>query len=409
MTENNGLIYVSGRHVTAEKEAAAALDRAQRQTAHLQKMDAIGQLTGGIAHDFNNLLMIVSGHAQSLKNRLKEPKDTRAVQAIEMAATRGENLTRQLLSFARTLPLNPTVINPAEAVGAIRDVLAGSMHVNIKFHIDMPDNTWPVLVDKSELELALINLAVNARDAMPEGGRISIAAENVQLDADEAPEGSAGDFVALSVTDTGSGIPADLLTRVVEPFFTTKGPDKGTGLGLSQVYGFVKQSTGHVKIESNPRVGTTVRLYLPRAPGSAGLAGATPTGERQYRGDECVLVVEDDHGVRDFAVSVLREFGYHVLEAANGEAALELLAATAGIDLLFTDVVMPGKLTGADLAKAALERRPGLRLLFTSGYTTRLVEKEWPENTVDLLRKPYRSVDLAARVRAVLDRSAAAE
>jgi CheY-like chemotaxis protein len=201
----------------------------------------------------------------------------------------------------------------------------------------------------------------------------------------------------------------EVLAHVFEPFFTTKEVGKGTGLGLSQVYGFVKQSTGHVKIESNPRVGTTVRLYLPRAPGSAGVAGATPTGERQYRGDECVLVVEDDHGVRDFAVSVLREFGYHVLEAPNGEAALELLAATAGIDLLFTDVVMPGKLTGADLAKAALERRPGLRLLFTSGYTTRLVEKEWPENTVDLLRKPYRSVDLAARVRAVLDRSAAAE
>src|SRR6202044_1601577 len=178
---------VAGRHVTAEKEAAAALDRAQRQTAHLQKMDAIGQLTGGIAHDFNNLLMIVSGHAQSLKNRLKDSKDTRAVHAIEMAATRGENLTRQLLAFSRTLPLNPTVISLADTVAAIRDVLAGTMHVNIEFSIDVPATTWPVCVDKSELELALVNLAVNARDAMPDGGRIAITALNVSLSAHDVP------------------------------------------------------------------------------------------------------------------------------------------------------------------------------------------------------------------------------
>ena len=190
MTENNGLIYVAGRHVTAEKEAAAALERAQRQTAHLQKMDAIGQLTGGIAHDFNNLLMIVSGHAQRLKSRLKDAKDARALAAIEMAATRGENLTRQLLSFSRTLPLNPTVIDPAEAVQAIRDVLAGSMHVNIEFQIDVPDTTWPVCVDKSELELALVNLAVNARDAMPDGGRIvDLGGKRASRGRRHAPEG----------------------------------------------------------------------------------------------------------------------------------------------------------------------------------------------------------------------------
>ena len=189
MTESNGLIYLAGRHVTAEKEAAAALERAQRQTAHLQKMDAIGQLTGGIAHDFNNLLMIVSGHAQRLKNHLKEPRDQRAVTAIEMAATRGENLTRQLLSFARTLPLSPTVISPAETVNAIRDVLAGSMYVNIDFQIAIPDGIWPVRVDKSELELALVNLSVNARDAIPfSGGRIMISAENVELKPGDLPE-----------------------------------------------------------------------------------------------------------------------------------------------------------------------------------------------------------------------------
>jgi PAS domain S-box-containing protein len=221
MTEHDGLIYVAGRHVTAEKESAAALQHAQRQAAHLQKMEAIGQLTGGVAHDFNNLLMIVSGHAQSLKKRLSETRDVRAVQAIEMAATRGENLTRQLLAFSRTLPLNPTVIGLADTVAAIRDVLAGTMHVNIEFLIDVAGTTWPVCVDKSELELALVNLAVNARDAMPDGGRIAIAAQNISLNASDAPNGAAGDYVALSVADTGCGIPPDLLPRVVEPFFTT--------------------------------------------------------------------------------------------------------------------------------------------------------------------------------------------
>ena len=265
MTEHDGLIYVAGRHVTAEKESAAALQHAQRQTAHLQKMEAIGQLTGGVAHDFNNLLMIVSGHAQSLKKRLSEPRDIRALQAIEMAATRGENLTRQLLAFSRTLPLNPTVIGLADTVAAIRDVLAGTMHVNIEFLIDVPATTWPVCVDKSELELALVNLAVNARDAMPDGGRIAITALNASLSAHDVPNGDAGDYVALSVADTGCGIPADLLPRVVEPFFTTKGPDKGTGLGLSQVYGLAHRSGGTVQIASEIGHGTKVTIYLPRS------------------------------------------------------------------------------------------------------------------------------------------------
>ena len=299
MTENNGLIYVAGRHVTAEKEAAAALERAQRQTAHLQKMDAIGQLTGGIAHDFNNLLMIVSGHAQSLKNRLKDAKDTRALAAIEMAATRGENLTRQLLSFSRTLPLNPTVIDPAEAVQAIRDVLAGSMHVNIEFQIDIPDTTWPVCVDKSELELALVNLAVNARDAMPEGGRILISAENVRLDAADAPEGVGRRFRrALASPIPAAAFRPILLSRVVEPFFTTKGPDKGTGLGLSQVYGFARRSDGTVAIDSEVGRGTKVTVYLPRS--HAAVAAPSPQDDAQYVAldRQTILVVEDNPDVQ---------------------------------------------------------------------------------------------------------------
>ncbi|HUI11882.1 MAG TPA: PAS domain S-box protein [Xanthobacteraceae bacterium] len=387
MTANNGLIYVAGRHVTAEKEAAAALERAQRQAAHLQKMDAIGQLTGGIAHDFNNLLMIVSGHAQRLKGRLHDAKDARALAAIEMAASRGENLTRQLLSFSRTLPLNPTVVDPAEAVQAIRDVLAGSMHVNIEFKIDVPDTTWPVCVDKSELDLALINLSVNARDAMPEGGRIVIAAENVHFDAGTAPEGlaTAGDFVALSVVDSGGGIPSDLLSRVVEPFFTTKGPDKGTGLGLSQVYGFGRRSAGTVVIDSEIGRGTKVTIYLPRT--HAAVTAPSPQDHGQYvsPGQQTILVVEDNPDVRHVAVALLEQLGYRTIEVENAEAALDVLAAGKSIALLFSDVVLPGHTDGLALARITAARYPDIPVVLTTGYTK--VFGTTPEFPV--LRKPY--------------------
>jgi PAS domain S-box-containing protein len=405
-------LYSRGRDVIGgigflrETTERRRVEDALRQS---QKMEAVGQLTGGIAHDFNNMLTVIAGNLELLEGKLaQEPRLLRLVGSATLAASRAEKLTQQLLTFSRRQQLRPQPIDFNQIVIGMDDLLHRTVGEHIEIRAQLAPELWPALADPNQIETALLNLILNARDAMTGGGHITIETANAELAVAQG-EISAGVYATLAVTDTGQGMSEEVLAHVFEPFFTTKEVGKGTGLGLSQVYGFVKQSTGHVKIESNPRVGTTVRLYLPRAPGSAGVAGATPTGERQYRGDECVLVVEDDHGVRDFAVSVLREFGYHVLEAANGEAALELLAATAGIDLLFTDVVMPGKLTGADLAKAALERRPGLRLLFTSGYTTRLVEKEWPENTVDLLRKPYRSVDLAARVRAVLDRSAAAE
>jgi len=386
MTASKGLLYVAGRHVTAEKEAAAALERAQRQTAHLQKMDAIGQLTGGIAHDFNNLLMIVSGHAQSLKKRLKDAKDVRALQAVEMAAARGENLTRQLLSFSRTLPLSPTVINPAEAIHAIRDVLAGSMHVNIQFQIDVPKSTWPICVDKSELELALVNLAVNARDAMPEGGRITIAAENVHVRPGDLPEDIDGDFVALSVADTGSGIPPDLVSRVVEPFFTTKAPNKGTGLGLSQVYGFARRSGGTVTITSELDRGTKVTVYLPRS--HATLAKPLPPDEAaDYAALDrrIILVVEDNADVRRVAVSLLEQLGYRAIEVETAAAALDVIASGKQIDLVFSDVVLPGPADGLALARTLAERCPQIPVVLTTGYT-KVFEAD-PEFPV--LRKPY--------------------
>ena len=386
MTASKGLLYVAGRHVTAEKEAAAALERAQRQTAHLQKMDAIGQLTGGIAHDFNNLLMIVSGHAQSLKKRLKDAKDVRALQAVEMAAARGENLTRQLLSFSRTLPLSPTVINPAEAIHAIRDVLAGSMHVNIQFQIDVPKSTWPICVDKSELELALVNLAVNARDAMPEGGRITIAAENVHVRPGDLPEDIDGDFVALSVADTGSGIPPDLVSRVVEPFFTTKAPNKGTGLGLSQVYGFARRSGGTVTITSELDRGTKVTVYLPRS--HATLAKPLPPDEAaDYAAFDrrIILVVEDNADVRRVAVSLLEQLGYRAIEVETAAAALDVIASSKQIDLVFSDVVLPGPADGLALARTLAERCPQIPVVLTTGYTKVFdADPEFP-----VLRKPY--------------------
>jgi PAS domain S-box-containing protein len=385
MTEDNGLIYVAGRHVTAEKESAAALEHAQRQAAHLQKMEAIGQLTGGVAHDFNNLLMIVSGHAQSLKKRLSEARDVRALQAIEMAATRGENLTRQLLAFSRTLPLNPTVISLADTVAAIRDVLAGTMHVNIEFLIDIPAATWPVSVDKSELELALVNLAVNARDAMPDGGRIAIAAQNVALNADDAPNGAAGDYVALSVADTGCGIPADLLPRVVEPFFTTKGPDKGTGLGLSQVYGLAHRSGGTVQIASEIGHGTKVTIYLPR--GEAPTAAPSPEDSSRYMAADqrTILVVEDNKDVKNVAVALLEQLGYKTIAVESASEALDVLASGQTVNLVFTDVALPGQLDGLALARKVTDRYGTIPIVLTTGYTRAFdSDPEFP-----VLRKPY--------------------
>jgi PAS domain S-box-containing protein len=385
MTEDNGLIYVAGRHVTAEKESAAALEHAQRQAAHLQKMEAIGQLTGGVAHDFNNLLMIVSGHAQSLKKRLSEARDVRALQAIEMAATRGENLTRQLLAFSRTLPLNPTVISLADTVAAIRDVLAGTMHVNIEFLINIPADTWPVSVDKSELELALVNLAVNARDAMPDGGRIAIAAQNASLSAHDVPNGAAGDYVALSVADTGCGIPADLLPRVVEPFFTTKGPDKGTGLGLSQVYGLAHRSGGTVQIASEIGHGTKVTIYLPR--GETPIAAPSPEDSSRYMAADqrTILVVEDNKDVKNVAVALLEQLGYKTIAVESASEALDVLASGQTVNLVFTDVALPGQLDGLALARKVTDRYGTIPIVLTTGYTRAFdSDPEFP-----VLRKPY--------------------
>jgi PAS domain S-box-containing protein len=398
MTEDDGLIYVAGRHVTAEKDQADALARAERQAAHLQKMEAIGQLTGGVAHDFNNLLMIVSGHAQSLKNRLREPRDLRAVQAIETAANRGENLTRQLLAFSRTLPLDPTVISLPDTVQAIRDVLAGTMHVNIAFSIDVPPHTWPVRVDKSELDLALVNLAVNARDAMPDGGTIAIYAENLRLNANDAPNGTAGDYVALRIADTGCGIPSELLERVAEPFFTTKGPEKGTGLGLSQVYGLAQRSGGAMDIDSVVGRGTTVTVYLPRSRDVVAAPSPEDTGDFTAADRRTILVVEDNKDVKNVAVALLEQLGYRTIAVESASEALDVFASGQQVSLLFTDVALPGQVDGLALARKVTNNYGAIPIVLTTGYT-RAFESD-PEFPV--LRKPYQIAALGRLIHEAL-------
>jgi PAS domain S-box-containing protein len=398
MTAEEGLIYVAGRHVTAEKEAAAALARAHQQLANAQKMEALGQLTGGVAHDFNNLMMIVGGYAQSLKSRLVEPKNVRALQAIQAAVQRGEGLTRQLLSFSRRLPLSPIVVHPADAIEAIRDVIAGSTHVNIDLSIDIPQETWPIRVDRSELALALVNIAINARDAMPSGGRLSISSANVTLQPADTPDELSGDFVALTIADTGIGIPADVLPRVFEPFFTTKGADKGTGLGLSQVYGFARRSGGSVILTSEVGKGTKVAIYLPRSHAQVAARtaeqGAAPLGRQ-----ETILVVEDNGDVRLVAVSLLEQLGYRTIEAECAADALQLLAESAGVDLVFTDVILPGEMDGLALAHTIRARHPQLPIVLTTGYARSLDA----DPGFAVLRKPYEISALSHVIRAAID------
>jgi PAS domain S-box-containing protein len=400
MTVENDLIYVIGRHVTAEKEAATALHRAQEQLAQSQKMEAIGQLTGGIAHDFNNLLMIVSGNAEILSRRAAEPRAKRAVEAIELAAARGENLTRQLLSFSRRQALNPMVIDLGPRIEAFRDVLASSARGNITLSLDIPAETWPVLVDLSELELALVNITVNARDAMPEGGTIAIGAHNVELRAYDTTDGIAGSFVALSIADSGDGIDPAVMPRVFEPFFTTKESHQGTGLGLSQVYGFSRQSGGTVTIASRPGEGTTVTLYLPRSAAPAAEEAAAPPSEEGAANHESILLVEDNAEVLEIAANSLEYLGYRVQAVGNADAALDVLAAGKPFDLVFSDIVMPGKLDGIALARQIRRDYPEIRVLLTSGYASAAAAAE---RGFPILRKPYRIATLSRALRDALE------
>ncbi len=383
------------RDISQQREAQLALDETREQLAQAQKMEALGQLTGGIAHDFNNLLMIVSGYAQILQRRLTDSKDRQAVEAIGAAAKRGENLTRQLLIFSRRQQLTPVVVDLRRRVDAVRDMLATSLRGDIELIFDIEDNIWPVEVDLSELELALVNIAVNARDAMPDGGRITLSARNVVLKPGSAARPLQGDFVALAIVDTGTGIDPEALPRVFEPFFTTKPVGKGTGLGLSQVHGFANQSGGAVTVSSEPGRGTAVTIYLPRSrkPPKPDIVEGDNAPEDTAHGT--VLVVEDSRDVADVTTTLLEQLGYRVVRAENAGEALRHLQEGIEVDLVFSDIVMPGGMDGLALAQLCRERYRDLPVLLTSGYSD---AAQAADGRFDILRKPF---ELAALERAI--------
>ncbi len=384
------------------------IESALRQS---QKMEAVGQLTGGVAHDFNNLLTVVIGSLDSAAEHATG-RVRASIEAALRAAERGATLTQRLLAFSRRQPLEPRSIDLDDLVRGMEDLLRRTLGAEIAIELRTADGLWPAFADRGQTENALLNLAVNARDAMPGGGRLTIETANAQLDDDYAahnPGVAPGDYVLLAVTDTGAGMTPDVIERAFEPFFTTKESGKGTGLGLSMIYGFAKQSRGHVKIYSEAGLGTTVRLYLPRAAAEAGAAAAPdPSSEVPASGSESILVVDDDAGVRAIARSHLERLGYRVLEAADGAQARALLADPAiPIDLLFTDVVMPGGISGRELAVEARGLRPGLKLLLTSGYSKGALDRENRiEPGTPFVAKPYRRLDLAEKVRAALSSAA---
>jgi PAS domain S-box-containing protein len=420
-------IFVEGHDVTEMTRAEQALhqlnatleQQVQERTAELraqeealrqsQKMEALGQLTGGVAHDFNNLLQIVIGNLEILGRTLapEEGRLRRATDSAMNGAKRAATLTQRLLAFSRRQPLQPKLIAVNELVNGMSELLHRSLGETIGVETVLAAGLWKTEVDPNQLESALLNLAVNARDAMPDGGKLTIETANAHIDEGYAlvhAEVAVGQYIVVSVSDTGCGMDKEIMSRVLEPFYTTKEPGKGTGLGLSQVYGFVKQSGGHVKLYSEPGHGTTVKIYLPRRYGEdsdiPSESGAAPEGTAQ----ETILLVEDDRDVRAYSAEILRELGYRVIEASDGPSALRMLHSEPNVDLLFTDIVLPGGQTGAQAASEARKLRPGLKVLFTTGYARNaIVHHGRLDAGVQLITKPFTYADLAAKVREVLD------
>jgi len=392
--------FFIGRDLT-EKQAAEA------QLRHAQKMDAVGQLTGGVAHDFNNILTVITGTIGILEEAVADQPQLAAIaKLIDEAAERGANLTKHLLAFARKQPLQPVEVD----VNALVLEAAKLLHPTLGEHIEitplLAEDAWTALADPNQLTTAVLNLAINARDAMPNGGKLALETGNIVLDesyANSQSEVTPGHYVMIAVSDTGSGIPPALLERVFEPFFTTKEVGRGTGLGLSMVFGFVKQSGGHIKIYSEEGHGTSVKIYLPRATGLQQTAEEAQVSSNIEGGNETVLVVEDDPLVRRYVMTQIESLGYTTLEAANASDALRIIDDVATIDLLFTDVIMPGGMNGRQLVDEALKRRPGLKTLYTSGYTENaIVHHGRLDSGVLLLAKPYRKSELARMIRHAL-------
>jgi signal transduction histidine kinase len=386
------------------------IEATESQVRQAQKMEAIGQLTGGVAHDFNNILTVITGTIEILGDAVKDrPELVQITTMIGAAAARGADLTQHLLAFARRQPLQPRSVDVNAMVVDVARLLRPTLGEPIEIESMLAHDSAPALIDPSQLSTAILNLALNARDAMPDGGKLTLETKNVVLDENYAGLNSdvtPGNYVMIAVSDTGEGIATRLLDKVFEPFFTTKDVGKGSGLGLSMVYGFVKQSNGHIKIYSEEGHGTTVKLYLPQAVSVAGVADALPAeaGIAEFeRGDKSILIVEDDALVREYVVTQINRLGYDTLAASNGAEALKIIDGPERIDLLFTDVIMPGGMNGRQLATEAQKRRPGLKVLFTSGYTENaIVHHGRLDAGVLLLPKPYLSADLARLIRTAL-------
>ena len=401
------------RDVTERREAMLALQNTQQQLAHAQKMEGIGHLTGGVAHDFNNLLTIIIGNLETLQRVVgsEHGNPARLARLADNAmrgAVRAAALTQRLLAFSRQQPLQPKVLDVSKLVGGMSDLLRRSLGEQISIETVLAGGLWHVNADPNQLEVAILNLTVNARDAMPNGGKLTIETANAHLEAYAANQVGAvsGQYVAIYVSDTGTGMSRDVMERAFEPFFTTKDVGAGTGLGLSQVYGFVKQSGGHVKIDSEVGKGTTVKLYLPRLHAAADEDAASvqhvPPPSSQT--SEMILVVEDDEGVRNHTLESLHDLGYRTLAAGNGRMALALLREHPEIQLLFTDVVLPDGMNGQQLAEEARRQRPDLKVLMTTGYARNaILHRGQVDPSVQLITKPFSYAVLAAKIRSILD------
>lgn len=393
------------REIAERRQAEEALVQAQ-------KMRAVGHLTGGVAHDFNNLLTVISANLQMLEARLRDqPAHLKLVKAASKGVTRGAELTQKLLAFSRQQPLQPKEIDLNKLLADTTELLQRTLGEDIEIKTTATDGLWYAFGDAGQVQTALLNLAINARDAMAEGGVLTIETANARLDTDYAAhnvEVVPGDYVMVAVSDTGTGMSQEVLAHAFEPFFTTKETGEGSGLGLSMVYGFAKQSRGHVKIYSERGEGTTVKLYLPRTP-----AGAQPLLQQpairkmpMARG-EAILVVEDEPEVREVAVTFLRELGYEVFETGDGQAALEILEKNPRVDVLFMDLVLPGEMSGPEVARQAQRSQPELKVLYTSGYTRNtIVHHGRLEEGMHLLGKPYNKEDLAQEIRELLNEHA---
>ncbi len=391
------------RDATERRDTQEKLVEAREQLATAQKMEAIGKLTGGIAHDFNNLLMIIGGNAQTFK-RLLDPKLPRAIEAIQTAAKRGESLTRQLLTFSRRQQLSPTVVDLNASIRNMRTMLESSLRGNIVYTENIEQGVWPVKVDLAELELAIVNLAVNARDAMPNGGTFTLSAGNVETDEGLRDDEHNAGYVAISFTDSGMGIPPNLLSKIFDPFFTTKEVGKGTGLGLSQVYGFAHQAGGTVTADSKVGEGTTITIYLPSCSDEAITAEEMSETDAPHLQRPMVLVVDDSPEVAEVTSSLFEHLGYDTIYRDSAEAALKLLGEGAKIDLVFSDIVMPGTIDGVGLATEVRARYPHLPVILTTGYSD-AAQAAPPD--LKILRKPFDSDALRGFIQDTMEMSLA--